>query len=118
MWALNLAFAAPERVEQRRRIRDARRRAALAAPRPLFRIRTTPGLGRMAAHAGAQERRRGAQGHVRSLGRRALARTPDEFFEVVRTGMGKPGSGRAIWSHVNLAIRSDRARPANVFGDD
>jgi hypothetical protein len=54
----------------------------------------------------------------RALGWRALEHTPQEFFEVVRAGMARPGWGRAMWSHLNLAMRSGRARPENVLGDD
>jgi pimeloyl-ACP methyl ester carboxylesterase len=51
------------------------------------------------------------------LGRHALERTPDAFFDVVRTGMRLPG-WQAMWSHLNLALRAGRHRPENVFTDD
>jgi pimeloyl-ACP methyl ester carboxylesterase len=54
----------------------------------------------------------------RALGRRAVERLPDEFFDVVRTGMARPGWSRAMWSHLNLAMRYGRARPGTAFAHD
>jgi pimeloyl-ACP methyl ester carboxylesterase len=55
---------------------------------------------------------------ARGLGPRALAQTPETFFEVVRAGMAQPGWREAMWTHLNLAMRAGRARPENVFTDD
>jgi pimeloyl-ACP methyl ester carboxylesterase len=119
MWALNLALAAPERVSSV----VALGMPAVALPGlrrdPFFSLLTTPGLGRLAAHAPAPRSVGAARkGMARALGPRALERTPDEYFDVVRTGMAKPGWGRAMWSHLNLAMRRGRARPENVFDDE
>jgi pimeloyl-ACP methyl ester carboxylesterase len=88
-------------------------------PDPFFKLLTTPGLGRLAARGPAPKSAAAARkGMSRALGPRALERTPDEFFEVVRAGMATPGSGRAMWSHLNLAMCSGRARPENLLSDD
>ena len=52
------------------------------------------------------------------LGRDALDRTPDAFFEVVRAGMRMPGWRQAMWTHLNLALRVGRQRPENILADD
>jgi pimeloyl-ACP methyl ester carboxylesterase len=63
---------------------------------PFFRILTTPGLGRLAAHAPTPKSVAATRkGMATVLGERALDRTPDALFELVRAGMAKPGWG--IW---------------------
>jgi pimeloyl-ACP methyl ester carboxylesterase len=119
MWALNIALAAPGRVGSV---------VALGMPAvalsglhadPFFRLLTTPGLGRLVARAPAPNSAAAARkGMARALGRRALERTPDEFFDVVRAAMDRPGWGRAMRTHLSLAMRAGRARPGNAFGDD
>jgi 2-hydroxy-6-oxonona-2,4-dienedioate hydrolase len=119
MWALNLALAAPERVS--RVVALGMPAVALPGlrPDPYFRLLTTPGLGRLAARGPAPKSAAAARkGMSRALGRGALERLPDEFFDVVQTGMAKPGWGQAMWSHLNLAMRYGRAHPENVFDDD
>jgi pimeloyl-ACP methyl ester carboxylesterase len=119
MWALSLALDAPQRVSAV---------VALGVPAvalpglrasAFLRIITTPGLGRLAARApaprSAAATRRGMTG---ALGEHALAATPDEWFDVVRAGMAKPGWGRAMGSHLNLAMCCGRARRHNVLTDD
>jgi pimeloyl-ACP methyl ester carboxylesterase len=116
MWALDLA---PATRARRGRARDARVALPGLRPDPYFNLLTTPGLGGWRRTAPAP---RSAAATRRAcperLGRRALEHTPDEFFERVWTGMARPGWGRAMWSHLNLAMRSGRARPENVFSDD
>jgi pimeloyl-ACP methyl ester carboxylesterase len=119
MWALCLALEAPERVSAVVGIGVPA--VALAGIRsdPFFRAMTLPGLGRVVARippppSAAATRRATAK----VLGRHALARTPDAFFDVVRAGMRLPGWRQAMWSHLNLALLAGRQRPENVFADD
>jgi pimeloyl-ACP methyl ester carboxylesterase len=119
MWALCFALEVPERVSAV--IGLGMPAAALPGLRgnPFFKIVTTPGLGRLVSHAPAPSSAmvvRKATAKV--LGKRALARTPDAFFEVVRTGMARPGWGMAMWTHLNLAMRVGRPRPGNALSND
>jgi pimeloyl-ACP methyl ester carboxylesterase len=119
MWALNLALAAPARVSALVAIGMPAVALPGLRPDPFFKLLTTPGLGRLAARGPAPKSAAAARkGMSRALGPRALAQTPDEFFEVVRAAMARPGWGRAMWSHLNLAMRSGRPRPENVLSDD
>jgi pimeloyl-ACP methyl ester carboxylesterase len=119
MWALCLALDAPDRV---------RAVAALGVPAvalpgmrgdPFFTAMTLPGLGRLVASLPAPPNtgmtRRSL---LRVLGRAAVERAPEEFFEVVRQGMRRPGWGRAMWTHLNLAMRAGRPRPENFLSED
>jgi pimeloyl-ACP methyl ester carboxylesterase len=119
MWVLNLALAAPGRVSAVVALGMPAVALPGLRPDPFFKLLTTPGLGRLAARGPAPKSAAAARkGMSRALGPRALERTPDEFFDVVRAGMATPGWGRAMWSHLNLAMRSGRARPENLFSDD
>lgn len=119
MWGLNLAVAAPERVSAV--VSLGMPAVALPGVRadPFFRILSTPVIGWLASHGptpkGAAAARKGM---AKTLGPRALAQTPDEFFEIVALGMKRPGWGRAMWTHLNRAMRFGRARPENPFSDD
>ena len=53
-----------------------------------------------------------------AMGRPLVERLPDEFFAVVRAGMRMPGWDRAMYTHLNLALRGGRAGPENLFSDD
>ncbi len=119
MWALCLALEAPERVSAV--VCIGMPAVALPGVRadPFFRLMTLPGLGRVAARAipppkSVKATRRGMKGVV---GQAALDRTPDEYFEMVSAGMRMPGWRQAMWTHLNLALRSGRARPNNALTD-
>jgi pimeloyl-ACP methyl ester carboxylesterase len=119
MWALNLALAAPERVSSVITLGMPAVALPGMRPDPYFKLLTTPGLGRLAARGPTPKNAAAVrQGTSRALGRRAVERLPDEFFDVVRAAMAAPGWGRAMWSHLNLAMRYGRARPGNAFDDD
>ena len=119
MWGLCLALDAPERVS-----------AVFALGMPavaldgvrgdlFFTIMTVPGLGRLVSHAPTPRNAKAARkAMAKVMGPRALRHAPDTFFEVVRTGMARPGWGRAMWSHLNLAMRMGRPRPGNALRDD
>jgi pimeloyl-ACP methyl ester carboxylesterase len=116
MWALNLAFAAPERVSAVVSLGM----PAVASPGvradPYFRLMTTPGLGRLVARAPKPRSPRAARASMRGvIGRDALERTPDAWFDAVGAAMARPGWRTAMWSHLNLAFRAGRARPGNAF---
>jgi pimeloyl-ACP methyl ester carboxylesterase len=119
MWALCLAVAAPERVSAVVSIGM----PALALPGvradPFFRLMTIPGLGRVAARVipppkTVKATRKGMKG---VLGQAALDRTPDELFAVVSAGMRMPGWRDAMWTHLNLGLRSGHERPGNALTD-
>lgn len=119
MWTLCLALDRPERVRSVVTLGM----PAVALPGlcadPFFRILTTPGLGRLAAHAPAPKSIAATRKAMASvLGERALDRTPDAFFELVRTGMAKPGWGIAMGTHLALAMRAGRVRTDNILTDD
>jgi pimeloyl-ACP methyl ester carboxylesterase len=119
MWALCLALDKPERVSAVVAIGM----PAVALPGirgdPFFTLMTIPGLGRLAsrvlpAPASAKATRRGMKGVI---GRTALDRTPDVFFDVVSAGMRMPAWRNAMWTHLNLALRFGRGRPENALTD-
>jgi pimeloyl-ACP methyl ester carboxylesterase len=119
MWALCLAVDAPERVSAV--VALGMPAAALPGLRgdPYFKLMTTPGIGRLVSRAPApKDVAATRKGMARVIGERALAGTPDELFEVVRLGMARPGWGRAMWTHLNLAMRRGRPRPGNALTDD
>ena len=87
---------------------------------PFFRVMTIPGLGRVVSRVApvpksAKQARKGMKG---VMGEAVLERTPDELFEVVAAGMRMPGWREAMWTHLNLALRSGRERPGNALTDD
>jgi pimeloyl-ACP methyl ester carboxylesterase len=51
------------------------------------------------------------------IGPRAAQRAPDGFFEVVHEGLRQPGFRTAMLSHMRLAMRLGRPRPANFLSD-
>jgi pimeloyl-ACP methyl ester carboxylesterase len=120
MWALCLALEAPERVSAV--VAIGMPAVALPGVRgdPFFTLMTIPGVGRVASRVlpppkSARATRRGMKG---VMGRPALDRTPDEFFEVVSAGMRMPGWRDAMWTHLNLALRFGRGRPENNLTDE
>jgi 2-hydroxy-6-oxonona-2,4-dienedioate hydrolase len=119
MWALCLALDAPERVAAVVAVgMPAVGLPGLRAD-PFFRLMTIPGLGRVAARVipppkSVSQTRRGMKG---VMGQAALDRTPDAFFAVVSAGMRMPGWRRAMWTHLNLALRAGRERSGNALTD-
>jgi pimeloyl-ACP methyl ester carboxylesterase len=117
MWALCLALDAPERVASV--VAVGMPAGALPGLRgdPFFTLLTIPGLGRVAARVvpspGSVKQARRAMKGV--LGQAALDRTPDELIAVVAAGMRVPGWRRAMWTHLNLALRAGRPRPGNAL---
>jgi pimeloyl-ACP methyl ester carboxylesterase len=120
MWALCLAVDAPERVRAVVSIGM----PAVALPGvhadPFFTLLTIPCLGRIASRVmpvpkSAKAVRRAMKGVI---GHGALDRTPDEFWDVVSAGMRMPSWRRAMWTHLNLALRFGRERPENILRDD
>ena len=119
MWALCMALDRPERVEAV--IGLGVPAVALAGMKgdPFFRAMTTPGLRRLVSRAPAPKNATATRrATVKALGRPAAERMPDSYFEVIRATMLMPGWRVAMFSHLNLAMRSGRARPENVFTDD
>jgi pimeloyl-ACP methyl ester carboxylesterase len=119
MWALNLALEHPERV---------RGVVALGIPAvslpgmkadPYFRAMTTPGIRALARRVPAPRSAAAARRAMRgAMGKELVRRLPDSYFDVVRTGMSKPGWDEAMYSHLNLGLRKGRAAPENLFSDD
>ena len=119
MWALCLALDAPDRVAAV---------VGLGVPAVVlpgvhadlfFRAMSTPGLGRLVARLPAPPNTAMTRrGMANAIGRPALARTPDAFFDVVLAGMRMPGWGLAMWTHLSLAFRAGRQLPENVFTDE
>jgi pimeloyl-ACP methyl ester carboxylesterase len=120
MWSLCLALDAPERVRSVVSIGM----PAVAVPGihgdPFFTLLTIPGVGRVASRIVPAPR--GATIVRRSMkdvmGQPVLDAMPDAFFDVVSAGMRMPGWRQAMWTHLNLALRSGRERPGNSLTDD
>jgi pimeloyl-ACP methyl ester carboxylesterase len=120
MWSLCLALDAPHRV--RSVVSIGMPAAALPGLRgdPFFTLLTIPGVGRVASRVvpaprGANMVRRATKD---VMGQAVLDRMPDEFFDVVSAGMRMPGWREAMWTHLNLGLRSGRPLPGNSFTDD
>jgi pimeloyl-ACP methyl ester carboxylesterase len=118
MWALCLSVDAPHRIAAVASLGV----PAVALPGmhgdPFFTALSTPGLRQLVARLGspsvAVTRRSLARG---AIGSHAAERAPDGFFEVVHEGMRQPGFRTAMLSHMLLAMRSGRPRPANFLAD-
>jgi pimeloyl-ACP methyl ester carboxylesterase len=80
---------------------------------------TTPGVRALAKRAPApgtaKATRRAMTG---AIGKPAVEKLPDAYFEVVRATMLMPGWRTAMFSHLNLAMRSGRPRPQNLLTGD
>jgi pimeloyl-ACP methyl ester carboxylesterase len=119
MWALCMALERPERVVSV--VGLGIPAVALAGMRgnAYFRAMTTPGVRALVSRAPAPKNagatRRAMAG---AIGRPALATLPDSYLDVVRATMLMPGWRLAMSSHLNLAMRSGRPRPENLFTDD
>lgn len=118
MWALNLAAAHPERVGAVVSIGA----PAVAFPGtrgdPMFTAITTPWVGAVAVRLRPPTTGTARRGLARVLGQPAVARTPDEWFDVTRLSMEVPGWPRAMRSHMLLALRVGRPRPENFFREE
>lgn len=119
MWALCMALERPERV--RSVVGLGIPAVSLAGMRgdPFFRAMTTPGVrllvSRVPAPKTASATRRASR---KAFGRHAAELLPDSYFELVRVTMTMPGWRLAMSSHLNLAMRSGKPRPENLFTDD
>lgn len=119
MWALSLAVSHPERV---------RSVIALGIPAvslpgmkgdPFFRAMTTPVLRSLARRAPVPKTAAATRkAMTKAFGKRALGVLPDSYFEVVRATMLMPGWRGAMFSHLNLAMRSGKPLPENFLSDD
>lgn len=116
MWALCFALEHPERVKTVVSLGV----PALALPGmhgdPWFTLVSRRGIGALVVRMRAPRRmmRRAMSG---VLGRVALDRTPDEWFDVAWLGMRVPGWSRAMRSHLLLAMRAGNPRPENFLTD-
>ena len=118
MWALCMALERPERV--RSVVALGIPAVSLAGMRgnAFFRAMTTPGVRALARRAPAPKDAKATRRAMRSaIGRRALDQLPDSYLDVVRTTMLMPGWRLAMFSHLNLAMRSGKPRPENLFSD-
>ena len=119
MWALCLAAHAPDRVTSVVGLGVPAVSVPGVRADRFFRAATIPVVGRLVTRMPAPPN----VGAVRRamtqvLERRALERTPDSFFALVRAGMRMPGWSQAMSTHLNLAFRAGRQRPENILGDD
>jgi pimeloyl-ACP methyl ester carboxylesterase len=119
MWTLCMALDRPERVISAVGLGI----PAVALPGmrgdPFFRAMTTPGVralvSRVPAPRSANGVRRAMTG---AMGKPAVGRLSDAYFDLVRATMVMPGWRGAMLSHLNLAMRSGRPRPENLLTDD
>lgn len=119
MWGLCMALDRPERVDAV--VGLGVPAVALAGMKgdPFFRAMTTPGIRRLVSRAPApRNAAMTRRATTKALGRHAAEGMPDSYFDVVRATMLMPGWRLAMFSHLNLAMRSGKARAENVFSDD
>jgi pimeloyl-ACP methyl ester carboxylesterase len=119
MWSLCAALELPERVSSI--VSFGVPAVALPGMRgnAYFRIMTTPLVGRLVSHLPPPKSIRMARRQMAdALGERVTAEAPDAFYAVVTAAMRRPGWGRAMWTHLNLALRSGRQRMENAFSPD
>ena len=119
MWALCMALEEPARV---------RSVVGLGIPAvslegmrgdPFFRAMTTPGIRALVSRAPAPKSAKATRRALtKAFGRHAAGLLPDSYFDLVRATMTMPGWRRAMSSHLNLAMRSGRPLPENLFTDD
>lgn len=119
MWALCMAHARPDRVEAVVGLGI----PAVALPgmrgAAYFRAMTTPGVRALVSRAPAPRSAKATRrATAKAFGRHASKTLPDSYFAVVRATMLMPGWRVAMSSHLNLAMRSGKARPENVLSDD
>ena len=119
MWALCMALERPERV--RSVVGLGIPAVSLAGMRgnAFFRAMTTPGVRALVSRAPApKDAKATRRAMVGAMGRHALDLLPDSYLEVVRATMLMPGWRLAMSSHLNLAMRSGKPRPENLFTDE
>jgi pimeloyl-[acyl-carrier protein] methyl ester esterase len=119
MWALCMALEQPERV--RSVVGLGIPAVSLAGMRgdPFFRAMTTPGVRALVSRAPAPKTAKATRrASKKALGKSAAEALPDAYFELMRATMTMPGWRLAMSSHLNLAMRSGRPRPENLFTDD
>jgi len=119
MWSLCMALEHPERV--RSVVALGIPAVSLAGMRgdPYFRAMTTPGVRALVSRAPAPKTAKATRrASTKAMGRRAVALLPDAYFELMRATMAMPGWRLAMSSHLNLAMRSGRPLPENLFSDD
>ena len=119
MWALCIALEQPERV--RSVVGLGIPAVSLAGMRadPFFRAMTTPVVRSLVSRAPAPKTAKATRrAMTKAFGRHAAELVPDSYFELVRATMVMPGWRLAMSSHLNLAMRSGRPRPENLFTDD
>ena len=119
MWALCMALERPERV--RSVVGLGIPAVSLAGMRgdPFFRAMTTPGVRALVSRAPAPKTASATRRASRkAFGEHAAELLPDSYFELVRATMMMPGWRLAMSSHLNLAMRSGKPRPENLFSDD
>jgi pimeloyl-ACP methyl ester carboxylesterase len=119
MWSLCMALEQPQRV--RSVVALGIPAVSLAGMRgdPYFRAMTTPGVRALVSRAPAPRTAKATRrASGKAMGRRAVALLPDAYFELMRATMSMPGWRLAMSSHLNLAMKSGRPRPENLFSDD
>lgn len=118
MWALSLASEDPARLSGVVSLGV----PAVALPGMhgdrFFTAVSLPIVGALAVRLKPSTTKLARRGTVAVLGREAVDRTPDEWFDVVRLGMRQPGYSRAMRSHMRLAMRAGRPRRENLLSDD
>jgi pimeloyl-[acyl-carrier protein] methyl ester esterase len=118
MWGLCMALDRPERVISVVGLGI----PAVSLPgmrgNAFFRALTTPGVRavvrRIPPPKSLAATRRGSRD---AMGRHAVDRMPDAYFDVMRATMLMPGWRTAMYTHLNLAMRSGKPRPENLFTD-
>ena len=118
MWALCMALEQPERVVSVVGLGI----PAVSLPgmrgNAFFRAMTTPGVRALVRHVPVPKSLNGMRRASRdAMGRHAVDRMPDAYFDVVRATMLMPAWRTAMYTHLNLALRSGRPRPENLFTD-
>jgi pimeloyl-ACP methyl ester carboxylesterase len=118
MWALCMALEKPERVVSV--VGFGIPAVSLSGMRgnSYFRAMTTPGVRavvrRVPPPKSPKAMRRAS---VDAMGRHAVDRMPDAYFDVMSATMQMPGWRTAMYTHLNLALRSGKPRPENLFSD-
>jgi pimeloyl-ACP methyl ester carboxylesterase len=119
LWSLSLALDAPGRARAVAAIGMPATALPGMKPDPFFRAMTTPVLRALAMRMPPPSSAKQARRAMRTvMGRAAIDRTPDAFFDVVVAGMRTPGWKKAMSSHLHLAFRNGRTIPGIAFTDD
>jgi pimeloyl-ACP methyl ester carboxylesterase len=118
MWGLCMALDRPERVISVVGLGI----PAVSLPgmrgNAFFRAMTTPGVRALVRRAPVPRSAKGMRrASVDAMGRHAVDRMPDAYFDVVRATMLMPGWRTAMYTHLNLALHAGRPRPENLLSD-